>query len=161
MKTSTFKVMKQNFLGLLERHPLVQNAKQVQTATATTDTDLDADMEYLIDAEMEVNGNDHKVKLKVFNTDCRIQVQHAGKNSSHTAKDYLDNKCPPRYFAEEIILPFRKTINDSIPVEKERELKKKEKTEKNATKVNKKGKCINLDCKSGNNLDITNVEKYG
>ena len=67
MKTSTYEIVKQGFLGHLEKHPLVKIADLVRTAKATTENNEDADMEYHIDAEMEVEGNTHKVKLKVFN----------------------------------------------------------------------------------------------
>ena len=110
------------------------------------------------------------MKLKLYNTNCRIHVQHAGK-ASHHIQPYLMNKSPPKFFAEEVILPFCKIIGETISKETEKELvihmkkeiqrlKKAGKGGKGATK-NRKGKCVNNDCRSSNNLDPTNVEKYG
>ena len=118
MKTSTFEVMKHRFLGLLEKHPQVKCATLVRTAKALTENNKYADMEYHIDVDKEIEGNAHKIKLKVFNSNCQIQVQHAGKSASHLPKEYLKNKSPPRYFAEEIIFPFCKIIDEAIPIEK-------------------------------------------
>ena len=120
MKTSIFEVMKQNFLPLLDKHPLVKNAKQTRTAKAATDNGFDADMEYHMDLEIYVDGNEHKFKFKVYNSNCLIQVQHAG-NGSHQAQNYLQNRCPRRYFAEEVILPFCKSVDETIATEKEKE----------------------------------------
>ena len=166
MKTSTFEVMKKRFIGLLEKHPHVKNATLVRTAKALTENDEDADMEYHIDVEIDIEGNEHKIKLKVFNSNCRIQVQHAGK-ASHLPKEHLKSKSPPRFFAEEIILPFCKTIDEAIPIEKEKdfvthlrnEIQRLKKSGKNAAKVARKGKCINSDCSSRGNLDMNNIEK--
>ena len=169
MKTSAFEVMKRRFLGLLEKHPQVKNASLVRTAKAQTEDNEEADMEYHIDVEIVIEGNEHKIKLKVFNSNCRIQVQHAGKHASHLPKEHLKNKSPPRFFAEEIILPLCKTIDEAIPIEKEKdfvthlrnEIQRLKKSGRNAAKVARKGKCINSDCSSRGNLDMNNMEKYG
>ena len=110
MKTSTFEVMKRRFLGLLEKHPQVKNASLVRTAKAQTEDNEEADMEYHIDVEIDIEGNEHKIKLKVFNSNCRIQVQHAGKHASHLPKEHLKNKSPPRFFAAKLFYHYVKQL---------------------------------------------------
>ena len=102
MKTYIFEVLKRNLMNLLDKHELVQNVQLVKTAKANTKNDIEADMEYHIDLELVVEDNSHKLKLKCFNSNCRIQIQHVGKKS-HLAQNYLNNKTPTRFVAEEII----------------------------------------------------------
>ena len=116
IKTSTFEIMKRRLIGLLEKHILVKSVNLVRTAKASTEDYEDADVEYHLDVEMIVEENIHKLKLKVFNTNCRIQIQQFGKDAS--PKEHLGLKAPPRYFAENVILPFAKVIDDSIPAKK-------------------------------------------
>ena len=168
LKTSTFEIAKQNLLGILEKHQLLENVKLVRTAKASTDNEGQADIEYHVDLDLVVDKNIHALKLKCYNTNCRIQVQHMGK-SSHTAQNYLNNKSPVKYLAEDVLYPIVASMNDDINIEKEKEmvlhLKKEltrlKKMNKNAQKQNKKEKCVNSECKYQNSLDISNMEKYG
>ena len=70
----------------------------------------------------------------MFNTNCRIQLQHIGK-SNHSPQLYLANRSPPKYFAEEILLPLCQYMN-------------------------KKVTCINPNCKNSNHLNANNVDSY-
>ena len=166
MKTTTFEVLKRRLLGLLQKHPSVNSASLVRTAKASTDED-DADVEYHIDVDMIVESIEHKLKMKIFNTNCRIQVQQIGKDT--TLKEHLGFQAPPRYFSENIILPLCKAIEDSIPAQQEKdivvhlkeEIMRLKKFNKGVPKPNKKGKCVNMECSSKGNLDINNIEKYG
>ena len=168
MKTSTFEVVKQNLMEILEKHQLIKNVKLVRTAKASTENAGEADMEYHVDLDLVVDSNVHNLKLKCYNTNCRIQVQHMGK-SSHSVQDYLKMKSPVKYFAEEILYPIVASMNDDIDIEKEKEmvlhLKKEltrlKKVNKTTPKQNKKEKCVNSDCKHQNNLDISKIDKYG
>ena len=98
MRTSVFEVMKSNLLKLLLKNPLVKTAKQIRTAKAETDIGTEAEIEYHIDVEFLVEDKEHCLKLKIFNTNCRIQIQHAGK-ASHAPQYHLSNRCPPKVFA--------------------------------------------------------------
>ena len=80
MKTSTFEIAKQNLIEVLEKHQLVKSVRLVRTAKASTDNEGQADMEYHVDLDMVVDDNIHSLKLKCYNTNCRIQVQHVGKS---------------------------------------------------------------------------------
>ena len=167
MKTSIFEALKQKFMILLKKHELVTNVQLVRTAKANTKNGAEADMEYHMDLELIVEDNTHSLKLKCFNTNCRIQIQHAGKKS-HLAQSYLKNKTPTRFLAEEIVLPICQSINEEIDVEKETEfvihLKKEiariKRLSKAASKNDKPGKCVNGDCKHHKSLDLKNTEKY-
>ena len=125
-------------------------------------------MEYHVDLDMVVNDNIHALKLKCYNTNCRIQVQHVGK-SSYKAQDYLNMKSPVKYFAEEVLYPIVASMNDNVDVEKEKEmvmhLKKElirlKKVSKTNPKQNKKERCVNSDCKHHNSLDTAKTDKYG
>ena len=112
--------MKINLLKFLLKNPLIRTAKQTRTAKAETDLGTEAEIEYHVDVEFLVDENEHHLKLKIYNTNCRIQIQHVGKGS-HIAQAYLSNKCPPKYFADEVIIPFCKSIEDNIPKETEKE----------------------------------------
>jgi hypothetical protein len=81
MKTSIFEVMKQNLMELLKKHPIVKTANQIRTAKAVTEKGTEADTEYHIEIEFHVDGNEHQLMLKIYSTNCRIQVQHSGKSS--------------------------------------------------------------------------------
>ena len=120
MRTSVFEVLKSHLLKLLLKNPLVKTAKQIRIAKAETDIGTEAEIEYHVDVEFSVDDKEHCLKLKIFNTNCRIQIQHAGK-ASHAPQHYLSNRCPPKFFAEEVILPFCKSIEASIPEAKEKE----------------------------------------
>ena len=125
-------------------------------------------MEYHVDLDMVVDDNIHSLKLKCYNTNCRIQVQHVGK-SSHQAQVHLNMKSPVKYFAEEVLYPIVVSMNDNIDIEKEKEmvlyLKKEltrlKKISKTTPKQNKKERCVNSDCKHNNSLDTSNIDKYG
>ena len=167
MKTTTFEVMKHNLIGLMEKHSIVKEVTQVRTAKANTENSINAEVEDHVDVPFDVDDNHHKLKLKIYNTNCRIQIQHVG-NSSHQAKDYLQNRCSPKYFAEEVILPLCLRISETISDENEKEfvihLRKEIQRLKKAGKESqkgKKGRCVNNDCKSSNHLDLNNIEKYG
>ena len=166
MKTSVFETMKMHLMKLLIKHPVVKSVKPSRTAKASTDIGIDADTEYHLDVEFAVDANEHLLKLKIYNTNCRVQIQHVGKRD-YQAQSYLANRCPPKYFAEEVMLPFCRTIEDTISDEKEKDfiahlkneiqrLKKVGKAE-----VKTKGQCLNQECKSKNALDMNNVESYG
>ena len=113
-------MMKAHIVKLLLKNPIVKTAKQIRTAKAETDIGTDAEIEYHIDVTFVVDDNEHNLKLKIFNTNCRIQIQHSGKVFT-LAQDHLSKRCPPKFFAEEVILPFCKSIEDSIPSDKEKE----------------------------------------
>ena len=68
---------------------------------------------------MVVEKNIHPLKLKCFNTNCRVQIQHVGK-ISHSPQDHLKKKSPVKYFAEDILYPICATIEDDINIEKEK-----------------------------------------
>ena len=119
MKTSTFEVMKQHLLNLLVKHEALQNVNLVRTSKATTEHAKEADMEYHIDLDLVINEKVHNLKLKCFNSNCRIQVQHIGKGP-HQPQSHLKGKSPPKYFAEEILFPIGKSINDDINEAKEK-----------------------------------------
>jgi len=168
MKTYTFEVLKHHLIDLLEKHEIVENVQLVRTAKANTKNKIEADMEYHIDLDLVVEGNSHSLKVKCFNTNCRIQIQHVGKKS-HLAQKYLNNKTPTRFLAEEIIFKICESIDEEVDKEKEKEfiihLKKEiarlRRLSKAASKNDKQAKCINGDCKYHNSLDIRNTEKYG
>ena len=141
----------------------------MKTSKATTEPGKEADMEYHIDVNLVIHENVHHLKLKCFNSNCRIQVQHIGKGP-HQPQSHLKGRSPPKFFTEEILFPIAKSINDDINLEKEKEfvihLKKEIARLKKISKAmpktnNKKNKCVNSDCKYHNSLDIANVEKYG
>ena len=108
-------------MEILEKHQLIENVKLVRTAKASTENAGEADMEYHVDLDLVVDSNVHNLKLKCYNTNCRIQVQHMGK-SSHSVQDYLKMKSPVKYFAEEILYPIVASMNDDIDIEKEKEM---------------------------------------
>ena len=168
MKTYTFETLKHHLIGLLEKHELVENVQLVRTAKANTKNNIEADMEYRIDLDLVVENNSHTLKLKCFNSNCRIQIQHVGKKS-HSAQHYLNDKTPTRFLAEEVIFKICESINEDIDTEREKEfiihLKKEiarlRRLSKAVSKNDKQVKCINGDCKYHNSLDIRNTEKYG
>ena len=147
MKTSTFEVMKQHLLNLLEKHEVIQKVKLVRTSKATTAHEKEADMEYHIDVDLVIHENVHHLKLKCFNSNCRIQVQHIGKGP-HQPQSHLKGRSPPKFFTEEILFPIAKSINDDINLEKEKEfvihLKKEITRLKKISKAMPKTKTNNL-----------------
>ena len=66
----------------------------------------------------KVKEEAHKVKLKLYTTNCRIQFQHAGKKECKQY-DHLKNQCPPKYFAQNIIFPFCKKAYEDLKENKE------------------------------------------
>ena len=167
MKTMVFEILKIHVIELLKKHSMIVSVNPNRTARAATEDGNGADTEYHIDVEFAVDGKSHQVKMKVFNTNCRIQIQHVGR-SSHMPQSHLMNKGPAKFFAEEILLPFCKSIDESIPTEKEREfimhlrkeiqrLKKVGKTEMTSNK----SECVNKECKNGKHLNVNNIESYG
>ena len=104
--------------------------------------------------------------MKMFNTNCRIQLQHIGK-SNYSPQLYLANRSPPKYFAEEILLPLCQSINNTVSKDTEREFVIHLKTEIQRLKKgskdvekNKKVTCINPNCKNSNHLNANNVDSY-
>ena len=106
LNTMVFEVARQNPLEYLHVHPSVTSVIQPKSAKALTEEGTEADVEYHLDVKFKVKEQEIlEVKLKLYTTNCRIQVQHAGRKE---CKQYgfLHNCCPPKYFAERVILPF-------------------------------------------------------
>ena len=167
MKTMVFEIFKIHIMDLLKKHPTVVSVIANRTARAATEDGNGADTEYHIDVEFAVEEKSHQVKMKVFNTNCRIQIQHMGR-TNHSPQPHLKDRSPPKFFAEEILVPFCKSIDESISPEKEKEfivhlrkeiqrLKKVNKTEINTNK----SECVNEECKNSKHLNVNNIESYG
>ena len=113
LNTMLFEVSKQNLLQYLDCHPTVTSVNQTKSAKALTDEGHEADVEYHLDVTFQVKGKTHEVKLKLYTTNCRIHVQHQGKVECKQ-QEYLNNRSPPKYFAETIIIPFCKNAYDNL-----------------------------------------------
>ena len=147
MRTSVFEAMKMHIMQLLVKHPAVKTVNPSRTAKANTEDGNEADIEYHLDVELEVEGNEHPLKLKIYNTNCRIQIQHVGK-ANHKEQSYLGNRCPPKFFAEEVLIPMCKSIQDTITDDDEKqfvahlrnEIQRLKRTRK--TDSSNKGQCL-------------------
>ena len=98
MNTMSFEIIRQNLLDYLTSHPIVTAVKQPKNAKAMTDERNEADVEYHLDIQFKVRENTHEVKLKLYTTNCRIHLQHAGKKDCKPY-EYLNTRCPPKYFS--------------------------------------------------------------
>ena len=97
MKTMVFEIFKIHIMDLLKKHPTVVSVIANRTARAATEDGNGADTEYHIDVEFAVEGKSHHVKMKVFNTNCRIQIQHMGR-TNRSPQSHLEEKSPPTFF---------------------------------------------------------------
>ena len=73
-------------MGFLTKNPDIQKAVQPKAAQAETNTGREADVEFKVDDK--IIG----VKLRCFNTNCRVQIQNI---RDLKRMDYMNNKCKP------------------------------------------------------------------
>ena len=98
-----FDEARQNLREYLNIHPLLTQV--VLAKNAKVEKRSRADVDYHLDVDFKVKEERHEVKLKLFTTKCRIQVQHAGKRACNQY-EHLDKLCRPKYVAEKIVMAF-------------------------------------------------------
>jgi hypothetical protein len=82
MKTSLFCFMKtRGFIGMVEKVPEIIEIVPIRLAKADT-----ASVEMIGEATFSALGEDFKVKVKMFNTNCSVQIQSMGDSRDFLAK---------------------------------------------------------------------------
>ena len=162
-------------MSYLEAHPIVTQVIQPKNVKAMTEEGSEAEVEYHLDISFKVMEKNHEIKIKLYNTNCRVHVQHAGKVEC-IEQEHLQNNCPPKFFAENVIIPFCEKAYDSIKdkdiafvnhlkEEINRLMKEgvnnKVSKKKVPTKTNIREKCAALKCKHKNVVLTNNDGRFG
>ena len=66
--------------------------------------DGNAFVEFAVEIKFKKNEHQHKVKLTAYSTTCMIMLQQIGDQPE--PKTQLQNRSVPRYFAEEVLIPW-------------------------------------------------------
>ena len=126
-------------------------------------------MEYSVDVDFKTNDVKNSVKIKIYTTSCRFQIQNVG--STHEKKPHLGNEFVPKYFAQTFIMPLGQIILTEVPDLDQifipllaNELERLQKLEKkNVVKKNKPVsdvKCVNKSCQ-WKKIDVKNKSAFG
>ena len=171
MKTSLFEYSKAFMMDIISKDERIIKVNPVRIVVAETNHNGEANVEYQLEVDFKVAENEHKVKISCYTTTCNLLIQIMGqKPISH---EHLNNRFAPKYFAEEIILPFglkalatNPNMNQNFIPHLKSEIKKLQEQhfrnkKKTIKPLAKSIKCANENCCSpGGNLITKNITAY-